>query len=126
MDKSVLFCGILIVLLGLTSSTSTAMESEEKLRPVKPQPETPYRTIVNKAALLKEEAIIKLFRAERLSSGYAAKLLGLTRRDFFERLEQQGVALTAYTEADLTADLETLHRLESRSKDEGESPECGD
>ena len=75
---------------------------------------------------LKEEAIIKLFRAERLSSGYAAKLLGMTRRDFFERLEQHGVGLAAYTEADLAADLETLHRLEARGEDEDESPEFGD
>jgi predicted HTH domain antitoxin len=73
---------------------------------------------------LREEAIIKLFRAERLSSGYAAKLLGMTRRDFFDRLEQHGVGLAAYTEADLAADLETLHRLELRGGDE--SPELGD
>ena len=73
---------------------------------------------------LKEEAIIKLFKAERLSSGYAAKLLGMTRRDFFDRLKHHGVALAAYTEADLAADLETLHRLEPGG--EAESPELGD
>lgn len=72
---------------------------------------------------LKEEAIIKLFKAERLSSGYAAKLLGITRHDFFERLEQCGVALAAYTEADWVADQETLHRLASRGADE--SPALG-
>lgn len=71
-------------------------------------------------------AIIKLFRAERLSSGYAAKSLGMTRRDFFERLEQHGVALAAYTEADLSTDLETMHRLEPRGEDKDESPELGD
>jgi predicted HTH domain antitoxin len=72
---------------------------------------------------LKEDAIIKLFRAERLSSGYAAKLLGITRRDFFERLEQHGVALAAYTETDLVADLDTLDRLEPRGQDK--PPELG-
>jgi predicted HTH domain antitoxin len=72
---------------------------------------------------LKEEAIIKLFRAERLSSGYAAKLLGITRRDFFDRLEQHGVALAPYAEGDLAADLDTLHRLEPRGQDK--STECG-
>jgi len=71
---------------------------------------------------LKEEAIIKLFRAERLSSGYAAKLLGITRRDFFDRLEQYGVALATYGEGDLAADLETLRRLEPRGQDQ--STEC--
>ena len=72
---------------------------------------------------LKEEAIIKLFRAERLSSGYAAKLLGITRHDFFDRLEQHGVALATYTESDLAADLDTLHRLKPRDQDK--STECG-
>lgn len=48
----------------------------------------------------------------------------MTRRDFFDRLEQHGVGLAAYTEADLAADLETLHRLEPRGGDE--SPELGD
>jgi predicted HTH domain antitoxin len=73
---------------------------------------------------LKEEAILTLFRAERLSSGYAAKLLGMTRRDFFERLEQHGVGLAVYTEADLAADLDTLHRLKPHGEDE--SSELGD
>lgn len=36
---------------------------------------------------LKEDAVIKLFTAGRLSSGYAASLLGMTRRDFLERLQ---------------------------------------
>ena len=72
---------------------------------------------------LKEEAIIKLFRAERLSSGYAAKLLGITRRDFFDRLEQHGVPLATYSESDLVADLDTLHRLEPLGQDT--STECG-
>ena len=35
-----------------------------------------------------------------------------------------GVGLAAYTEADLTADLDTLHRLKPRGEDE--SPELGD
>ncbi len=72
---------------------------------------------------LKEEAIIKLFRAERLSSGYAAKLLGITRRDFFNRLDQHGVALATYDESDLAADLDMLRRLEPRGQDL--STECG-
>ena len=73
---------------------------------------------------LKEEAIIKLFRAERLSSGYAAKLLGMTRRDFFDRLEQYGVALATYGANDLTTDLDTLRRLEPRGHHK--STECSD
>ena len=72
---------------------------------------------------LKEDAVIKLFRADRLSSGYAAKLLGITRRDFFDRLEQHGVALAAYTETDLAADLDTLRRLKPRGEDK--PPEFG-
>lgn len=55
---------------------------------------------------LKEEAIIKLFAADRISSGYAASLLGVTRRDFFDLLQQQGIPLAQYTETDFEVDLE--------------------
>jgi predicted HTH domain antitoxin len=40
---------------------------------------------------LKEDAIVRLFDQDRISSGYAASLLGMTRRDFFELLQKRGV-----------------------------------
>jgi predicted HTH domain antitoxin len=40
---------------------------------------------------LKEDAIVRLFDQGRISSGYAASLLGMTRRDFFELLQKRGV-----------------------------------
>ncbi len=63
---------------------------------------------------LKEDTIIKLFTADRISSGYAATLLGVTRRDFFELLQQQGGPLAQYTEIDFAADLDMLRVLEFR------------
>lgn len=71
---------------------------------------------------LKEGAIIKLFRAGRLASGYAASLLGVTRRDFLDLLKQQGIPLVEYTEADLAADLQTLNTLEPRHQSRHVSP----
>ena len=63
---------------------------------------------------LKEEAVIKLFTAGRLSSGYAASLLGITRRDFLELLQKQGLPFVRYTEEDLAKDLETIQEIEGK------------
>lgn len=63
---------------------------------------------------LKEEAVIKLFTAGRLSSSYAASLLGMTRRDFLELLQKQGLPFVRYTEADVAKDLETIQEIEGK------------
>ena len=57
---------------------------------------------------------MKLFTAGRLSSGYAASLLGITRRGFLERLQKQGLPFVQYTEEDLAKDLETLQKIEEK------------
>jgi predicted HTH domain antitoxin len=57
---------------------------------------------------LKADAVIKLFTAGRLSSGYAAALLGMTRRDFLVLLQQQGVPFVQYTDTELAGDLHTI------------------
>jgi len=67
---------------------------------------------------LKEDAIIKLFAAGRLASGYAASLLGITRRDFLELIAQQDIPFIEYTETDLAADLQTLEALGARRQGE--------
>jgi predicted HTH domain antitoxin len=66
---------------------------------------------------LKQEAVLKLFTAGRLSSGYAASLLGMTRRDFFSLLQQQGLPLVQYTDEDLMQDLEALRLFESQRRE---------
>ncbi len=75
---------------------------------------------------LKEEAIMKLFTADRISSGYAARLLGVTRREFFDLLHQQGMPFAQYTEADFAADLEMLRTLKSGDQEDDSSPQLGD
>lgn len=45
---------------------------------------------------LKEDAVVKLFEAGRVSSGYAASLLGMTQRDFLELLQKHGVPLVSH------------------------------
>ena len=66
---------------------------------------------------LKQEAVLKLFAAGRLSSGYAASLLGTTRRAFFALLQQQGLPLVQYTDEDLMQDLEALRLFEAQRRE---------
>jgi predicted HTH domain antitoxin len=62
---------------------------------------------------LKVDAVCKLFTAGRLSSGYAASLLGITRRAFFDLLQQHHLPVVHYTEDDFAQDLQTLRTLEA-------------
>jgi predicted HTH domain antitoxin len=60
---------------------------------------------------LKMDAVCKLFTAGRLSSGYAASLLGITRQAFFDLLQQYHLPVVHYTEDDFAQDLQTLRTL---------------
>ena len=66
---------------------------------------------------LKVDAVCKLVTAGRLSSGYAASLLGITRRAFFDLLQQYHLPVVDYTEADLAQDLQTLRTLAASRQD---------
>ena len=63
------------------------------------------------------DAVCKLFTAGRLSSGYAASLLGITRRAFFDLLQQHHLPVVRYTEEDLIGDLQTLRMLGASPQD---------
>lgn len=63
---------------------------------------------------LKEEAVVELFEAGRLSSGYAASLLGITRRDFLALLQKRGVPFARYTEEDWEEEQRTLREVEEK------------
>lgn len=58
--------------------------------------------------------MIRLFEQGRISSGYAASLLGMTRRDFLELLQKRGVPFVRYTEEDLEKDLQTIQEVEGK------------
>lgn len=63
------------------------------------------------------DTVCKLVTAGRLSSGYAAALLGITRRAFFDLLQQQHLPVVDYTEDALAQDLQTLRTLTAAPQD---------
>jgi predicted HTH domain antitoxin len=55
--------------------------------------------------------VFSLFRAARVSSGKAASLLGMTRREFLELLHQEGIAYFDYSEEDLQTEFASVREL---------------
>jgi predicted HTH domain antitoxin len=55
--------------------------------------------------------VFSLFRAERVSSGKAASLLGMTRREFLELLHREGIAYFDYSEEDMQAEFASARDL---------------
>ena len=55
--------------------------------------------------------VFSLFRAARVSSGKAASLLGMTRRDFLELLDREGIAYFDYSEEEMQAELASVREL---------------
>ena len=55
--------------------------------------------------------VFSLFRTARVSSGRAASLLGMTRRDFLELLDREGIAYFDYSEEELQAELASVREL---------------
>jgi predicted HTH domain antitoxin len=63
------------------------------------------------STLCRSEIILRLFNADKIGSGEAARLLGLTRLEFLDLLRQRGMALRV----ELTAeDFRQLHELRKR------------
>ena len=58
--------------------------------------------------------MVRLFEAGRVSSGYAASLLRMTRQDFLKLLQKRGVPFVRYTEEDLEKDLRTIQEVEGK------------
>ncbi|MBF0338874.1 MAG: UPF0175 family protein [Nitrospirae bacterium] len=65
----------------------------------------------------KEEVAVKLFRESKISSGYGAKLLGLTRRDFIGLLNKRGEAFFDYSIEDWQKELSTVEELKMEMED---------
>ena len=66
------------------------------------------REIVN---LTKEEVVLRLFKEKKISSGYGAELLGITKRDFWELLHKRRIPLFDYPKEELEKELEALAEL---------------
>ncbi len=58
----------------------------------------------------KEAMVLELFQKDKISSGYAADLLGLCLADFMELLKQKEIPFTHYTKNDFQRDLKAIAR----------------
>jgi predicted HTH domain antitoxin len=55
--------------------------------------------------------VMKRFREGVISSGKAARILGISRREFLDRLAREGVPVYDPTDKELTQELETVRSL---------------
>lgn len=62
----------------------------------------------------KEAMVLELFKRRKISSGYAADLLGLCLGDFMELLKQKEIPFAHYTKKDLKKDLEAITNYKKR------------
>ena len=65
---------------------------------------------------ISEWLVFSLFSEEKISSGKAGKLLGLTRFEFIELLKSRGIAFINYSEDELKEEFESVKKLTPKSK----------
>ena len=58
-----------------------------------------------------EWLVFSLFKDERVSSGRAARLLGITRLEFLDLLRRRGIAYLDYSPDEIAEELEAVQRL---------------
>ena len=66
--------------------------------------------------MIQTEVAVRLFAAERISSGYAAEMLGISRWDFLELLKERKIPVCSYGEGDLDREIATLENLAEQGK----------
>lgn len=71
--------------------------------------EEPFRTDLVHA--VRREVVLRLFADGKISSGYGAKMLGVSRWDFIELLRERQIPLFSYQEGELEAELATVDHL---------------
>lgn len=59
--------------------------------------------------------VLSLFRQDRISSGKAARLLGMHRMEFIRILSEEKVPYLDYTPEEFQAELDTLERWQTKS-----------
>jgi len=67
----------------------------------------------------KEETAVRLFQEGKVSSGYAAHLIGIPRVEFLELLRRRGIPHVEYSAEDCREDLNTLERVERDASQPG-------
>jgi len=68
----------------------------------------------------KEDTAIRLFQEGKVSSGYAAHLIGTPRIEFLELLRQRGIPYVEYSADDFREDLATLQGVEREAGQRGD------
>jgi predicted HTH domain antitoxin len=92
-------------------------------------PDTLFDDMFREEAFLeqiKQDAMVRLLERDRISSGYAASLLGMTKRNFLELLQRYGVPFAQYTEEDWEEEQQSLRELEEKMLGERRKKEWKD
>lgn len=67
---------------------------------------------------LRIDAAIKLFQKGLVSSGYAAEMIGTTKRDFMELLRERGIPFVDMTEEELKEEWKNVSKMEQQLRRE--------
>lgn len=62
---------------------------------------------------VKKWLVISLFKGGRISSGKAGNLLGITRREFLDLLDEEGIAYFDYSTEELEEEFKAVRKLKS-------------
>ena len=60
----------------------------------------------------KEEAALRLFKEGKVSSGFAARLIGISRLEFLNLLQKRAIPFVEYTLEDFHHDTEVMEKFE--------------
>jgi predicted HTH domain antitoxin len=76
--------------------------------------EEPFRTDLVEA--IRREAALRLFAGGKISSGYGAQMLGISRWEFIDLLREKGIPLFSYEEGELKLELAAFDGLGPNTK----------
>jgi predicted HTH domain antitoxin len=62
-------------------------------------------------AKAKTEVVLGLFKAAKISSGYGARMLGMTRREFLDLLYERKIPMVEYAEGELEEQIELAKQV---------------
>ena len=65
---------------------------------------------------ISEWLVFSLFSEEKISSGKAGKLLGITRLEFIQLLKTRGIAFINYSEDEIKEEFEAVKKLNPKAK----------
>jgi predicted HTH domain antitoxin len=59
----------------------------------------------------KTAVVLGLFEAAKISSGYGARMLGITRREFLDLLYEHKIPMVSYAEGELEEEFQLAERI---------------